>query len=305
MSIFKLFAGPDIDKMKQKRDITGLTKLSIGTNDWGQRKKAIDALVELNDPIGLQNLLPILNESDSEIRQMVIKLLAELKDPEVFNPLFKKLDSINEEERKSVADLFGEIQNVHTAEKLLKKITDLDNQIDVWIFNIVDDSKELAEIYLSMERGAVNEVINNFISKGNNISRERSAFKMTYAAKIAVINKNKELRNKILDSLKVIASKLVDQNTEEWRQCGILHNKLESRYFISSQSLKEIEQYNLYRWKNSNWPLDWIKKHNFSWNHNDWNQLIEELKLSSYWPISTNEVNAILNEIKKNKNQCS
>jgi hypothetical protein len=64
------------------------------------------------------------------------------------------------------------------------------------------------------------------------------------------------------------------------------------------------EENNLSRWKNSGWsnpdgPERWVEKHGYSWTHQDWLQLLEGLKGSSYWPMHEDAIGAVLEEVKR------
>jgi tetratricopeptide (TPR) repeat protein len=59
------------------------------------------------------------------------------------------------------------------------------------------------------------------------------------------------------------------------------------------------EEDNLSRWKNSGGPKQWVEKHGYSWAHQDWLNLLEELRRSPYWPMNPDKIGAALEEIKR------
>jgi hypothetical protein len=63
----------------------------------------------------------------------------------------------------------------------------------------------------------------------------------------------------------------------------------------TNQLLKEIS---LSEWATSEGPKQWVQEHNYNWDHQDWILLLEELRQSKYWPLDTNMVGTILEEIK-------
>lgn len=55
---------------------------------------------------------------------------------------------------------------------------------------------------------------------------------------------------------------------------------------------------NLKKLAKSNLPADFVKKHEGSWNHQEWLAFLEEIKASGYDPINTDYVGLILEEKK-------
>lgn len=56
---------------------------------------------------------------------------------------------------------------------------------------------------------------------------------------------------------------------------------------------------NLTRWQTSGWPKRWAEEHRYSWNHQDWLSLLEDLRKSPYWPMDPDKVGAVVEETRR------
>jgi hypothetical protein len=60
-----------------------------------------------------------------------------------------------------------------------------------------------------------------------------------------------------------------------------------------------IEESNESRWKKSGEAKQWVEEHHYSWNHQDWLLLLENLRNSPYWPMDPDKVGVVLEDIKQ------
>ena len=78
--------GPDIHKLKEKRDINGLIK-ALQNKKADTRKEAAEALGQIGGPEVLPGLIAALADSDARVRVYGVQGLARMKDPAVENAL--------------------------------------------------------------------------------------------------------------------------------------------------------------------------------------------------------------------------
>lgn len=64
------------------------------------------------------------------------------------------------------------------------------------------------------------------------------------------------------------------------------------------RSARDTEINNLYFWRRSGVPFDWVMRHPGGWNHGDWLGLLEELKKTRYWPMNEAEVGRTLESLR-------
>ena len=64
-----------------------------------------------------------------------------------------------------------------------------------------------------------------------------------------------------------------------------------------AKALSKAES-NLKKLTKSPIPMNFVKKHNASWNHQDWLEFLDNLKEKGYFPIDTDKVGLLLEEKK-------
>ena len=58
------------------------------------------------------------------------------------------------------------------------------------------------------------------------------------------------------------------------------------------------EEANIRKLSRSPIPMNFVKKHNGQWNHQDWLDFLEYLRSKNYFPINTDHVGLLLEEKK-------
>jgi hypothetical protein len=76
-------------------------------------------------------------------------------------------------------------------------------------------------------------------------------------------------------------------------QSAIRRKKLKSR----ALALKAAQ--NLQRWYDSGFPQRWVREHNGVWDHETWALLVEDLKLTEFWPMEPDDVGRLLEDLKR------
>lgn len=68
---------------------------------------------------------------------------------------------------------------------------------------------------------------------------------------------------------------------------------------MSPKTVKiSAEEANLRKLSRSPIPMNFVKKHNGEWNHQDWLDFLEYLKEKKYFPIDTDRVGLLLEDKK-------
>jgi hypothetical protein len=110
-----------------------------------------------------------------------------------------------------------------------------------------------------------------------------------------VIDKNESVKSEHL-STTIGRLGTVFQNRDMWDICASPgHQAL----FINAGFT--IKENNESRWKKSGEARRWVEEHDYSWNHQDWLLLLEDLRKSAFWPMDSNKVGMILENIKQEK----
>ena len=56
---------------------------------------------------------------------------------------------------------------------------------------------------------------------------------------------------------------------------------------------------NVVRWRSSGQPQSWVQARHGHWDHDDWEELLESLKSSAFWPMDPDAVGWTLEEVKR------
>jgi HEAT repeat protein len=85
-----LFGGPNVNKLKSKRDIPELAKVMRYTSDWKVRQSAAEALGELADASAVGPLIYSLGYDDKEhVRWSAAQALGRIRDVKALDPLLE------------------------------------------------------------------------------------------------------------------------------------------------------------------------------------------------------------------------
>lgn len=85
-----LFFKPNVNKLKEKRDVEGLIK-ALRHKDVLIRRKAAKALGDLKASDAIEALIAALKDKDVEVRVEAIRALGRIKDNRAINPLLEVL----------------------------------------------------------------------------------------------------------------------------------------------------------------------------------------------------------------------
>ncbi len=63
--------------------------------------------------------------------------------------------------------------------------------------------------------------------------------------------------------------------------------------------MQDSESVNIERWRKSGLPEQWVRARHAHWNHHDWLRLLEDLRLSDYWPMRPDDIGSVLESCKQ------
>jgi HEAT repeat protein len=125
-----LFGPPNVDKLKAKRDLPGLTKALGYKQDSSLRRAAAEALGQLGDARAVEPLIGALGDETVSVRQAAVGALGELDDARAVEPLIGLLHG---KDRWSVRDAavlaLGRLGDARAVEPLIGLLHDEDGSL--------------------------------------------------------------------------------------------------------------------------------------------------------------------------------
>jgi HEAT repeat protein len=119
-----LFGSPNIQKLKNKIDISGLIKL-FDHQDYLIRVEAAEALAELSDVRALDALIQTMQDESKQVRRAVAEALGNLGDLRAVEPLKNALiNNIHYDVRMAAAEALGNIGHERAVDALNKALRD-------------------------------------------------------------------------------------------------------------------------------------------------------------------------------------
>ena len=106
MGIFDLFK-PNIEKLKEKKDVESLIKALQYKGDLDVRSEAVEAVGKIGDKRAVEPLIQALNDENKYVREGAALALAEIGDKRAVEPLIQALNDKDENVRAEAADTLG------------------------------------------------------------------------------------------------------------------------------------------------------------------------------------------------------
>lgn len=116
-----LFSRPNVEKLKDKKNVKGLIKALRGKDKF-VRRKASEALGELGEPSAVEPLIQEMKDDDDDIRCEAIKSLGKIKDSSVVEPLIKALKDNNPWNREVAMESLGNTKDERAVKPLMQFI---------------------------------------------------------------------------------------------------------------------------------------------------------------------------------------
>lgn len=123
-----LFGPPNIEKLKEKRDLDGLLK-ALTHKDAATRRKAVEALGDLGDYRSVGALTDALGDEDADVRQAARETLRKFGD-EPLEFLLTTLREGDDAQRVRAAWTLGELGDARAVDSLIAAFKD--KNADVW-----------------------------------------------------------------------------------------------------------------------------------------------------------------------------
>ncbi|HYC20073.1 MAG TPA: HEAT repeat domain-containing protein, partial [Candidatus Bathyarchaeia archaeon] len=117
------FGTPNVQKMKEKRDVKRLIKALGYQQSSDVRRAAAEALGTIGDGRAVEPLVKALNDSDWLVRRKAAEALGTIGDGRAVEPLVKALNDADSDVRKSVAEALSKIGEP-AVEPLIKALND-------------------------------------------------------------------------------------------------------------------------------------------------------------------------------------
>lgn len=120
MSIFDSLMKPNIRKLEEKKDVSGLIKIVTSDKDNDSRREAVKALGRLNDPMAILPLTQMV--SDRQIGDDAVRTIAEIKSPESIQALLLFLSHKEFEVRAKALDQIKKMGDKSAISSLVKML---------------------------------------------------------------------------------------------------------------------------------------------------------------------------------------
>lgn len=119
---------PNVEKMKEKKDVDGLAK-ALKHKDVAIRRSAAEALGNIRDGRAVEPLVQALNDEDTAVRGNAAYALGYLGDRRAIEPLVHILKHMDKDDRRKATNALAEIKDAGTIEPLMEALNDEDSSL--------------------------------------------------------------------------------------------------------------------------------------------------------------------------------
>jgi len=134
---------PDIEKMKEERDVEGLIKALRDAKDARARSAAAEALAQVGDGRAIEPLAAALKDKDASVRRQVAEALGKIGGAGAIKPLIAALKDPDHRARQNAVQAFGAIGDARAVKPLIAALTDPDRDVcgaAAWVLGRVGDA---------------------------------------------------------------------------------------------------------------------------------------------------------------------
>jgi HEAT repeat protein len=125
--ILMIFASgiPNVEKMREKKDVKGLIKALGDEKDSNVRGNAAIALSNIGDSRAVEPLIRLLHDAHSDVRWNAAEALGKIGEPTV-EPLIRALMDGSNDVRQNAAQALGTVGDARAVEPLIRALGDSD-----------------------------------------------------------------------------------------------------------------------------------------------------------------------------------
>jgi HEAT repeat protein len=124
-----LFGPPNVGRLKQRRDVTGLIKALAHRKEAGVRRAAAQALGENPGPMAVEPLIAALKDQDAQVRVAAVAALGRQRDARAAESLAALLRRGVFELREAAAEALGQTGDARAVPPLLGALRDPEHSV--------------------------------------------------------------------------------------------------------------------------------------------------------------------------------
>lgn len=162
MGIFNKITAKKIEKMKERKDVSGLIK-ALKSKEPDIRKLSVSALgsYDIRDSIAVLPLIPLLKDEDLETRKEAATTLGFIRDARAVGPLIEALKDIEPGMRENAASALGSIGDTQALEQLIETLEDVASDVRYFAVSALEElgDKRAVEPLIQIMQNDKNEVI--------------------------------------------------------------------------------------------------------------------------------------------------
>ncbi len=120
-----LFGPPNVEKLKEKKDVKGLINALGYGKDYKVRSAAAQALGEIRDHHAVEPLITALKDKNNDVCTDAARALGEIGDPRAEDGLIAAINSISRYTRTAAVEALGRIGDLRAVEPLVTTLGDV------------------------------------------------------------------------------------------------------------------------------------------------------------------------------------
>ena len=155
-----LFGPPNVERMKNKRDVAGLIKALSYRKDDKVRQAAMVALGQIGDARAIESLIAMLKDADDGMRSAAADALGQIGDTLAVEPLIAVLQDSHDQVRYSAACALLKVGDARAVEPLIAALKGVDRKLSVvaaGALGQIGDARAVEALTAALKRGIYRE----------------------------------------------------------------------------------------------------------------------------------------------------
>jgi len=128
MGIFDRLFKPNVERLREKKNVKGLIK-ALRHKDWHVREEAAWALGGIGDARAVEPLIQALMDDSDVLRRIAAWALGEIGDRRAVEPLIQALEDRDPDVQEKAAEALGKIGDARAVEPLIQALKDKDSDV--------------------------------------------------------------------------------------------------------------------------------------------------------------------------------